>query len=74
LLDNASAKGQPKDNYRLTIFPVVTVKGPAMAKDDRLPRRVAPVLVIDFGLVFRSDERHGAQLWVVLREGVLDVK
>jgi hypothetical protein len=63
-----------KDSWRLTIFPVITVKRPTMTEHDWLPSGVAPVLIIDFRLVFRSDERHCAQTWAGLTVGDLDVR
>jgi hypothetical protein len=45
-----------------------------MTEHDWLPSGVAPVLIIDFRLVFRSDERHCAQTWAGLTVGDLDVR
>src|SRR5438034_754973 len=54
--DHPEALVQEEEHLRV---PVVGAERPAMMEDDRLGVLWAPVLVIDFGVVFGCDDAHG---------------
>lgn len=47
-------------------FEVVGVQRPAMRESDNLSCWVAPILIVDGGLIFGSDERHLVEYGLIL--------